>query len=230
MISIKNLSYSYGQKLVLDDINLELSNNSVIGLLGPNGSGKTTLLKILAGLLQDFDGSISIDGEPLNYKDKSKVSFVAETAVLNNWWKIENAMKFHSDFFKDFSEEKAKDMLNFFNIDAHRKFKSLSKGEKQKVNIALTLSRNAEIYLLDEPLGGIDPSARQIILENIIRNYNENSTLILSTHLIADVETVLDKAIFLKDQEVIVNDSVDSIRESQSMSLDDYFKTVYLQK
>ncbi len=227
MISINNLSKSYGSNLVLDNINFKVYKNNIVGLLGPNGSGKTTLLKILAGLLQDFEGEVLLENEALDYSAKAKISFVAETAVLNSWWKISNAIKFYRDFFEDFDEEKAKNMLDFFKINVNSQFKSLSKGEKQKANIALTLSRKAEVYLLDEPLGGIDPAARGIILENIIRNYNKNSVLILSTHLISDVEPVLDRAIFLKDKRVLVDDEVDHIRETHSMSLNDYFRKVY---
>ncbi len=227
MLKINSLNKSYGSKLVLDNINLELRANSIVGLLGPNGSGKTTLIKIIAGLIQDYTGEIYIDGEALNYTSKAKISYLPEQQTLNEWWKIGTALKFYSDFFDNFDVEKFKNMIAMFKLDETMKVKQLSKGMKEKLNLALALSKQADIYLLDEPLGGVDPAARSVILENIIQNYNQNSLLILSTHLITDIEPVLDRAVFLKDKKILLNEDTDALRSAHGMSVDAFFRQTY---
>ncbi len=227
MLKIESLKKSYGSKLVLDDINLELKSNSIVGLLGPNGSGKTTLIKIIAGLIQDYSGKIYVDDKLIDYTTKSKISYLPEQQMLNEWWTIETALAFYKDFFDNFDENKFEDMISLFKLDKKMKVKNLSKGMKEKVNLALALSKQADIYLLDEPLGGVDPAARSVILENIIQNYNKNSLLILSTHLITDIEPVLDRAVFLKDNKVLLNQDTDTLRSEQSMSVDEFFRKTY---
>ncbi len=227
MLKIEALKKSYGSKLVLDDINLELRSNSIVGLLGPNGSGKTTLIKIISGLIQDYSGKIYIDDKLIDYTTKSNISYLPEQQTLNEWWTIDTACKFYKDFFANFDEKKFENMISLFKLDKKMKVKNLSKGMKEKVNLALALSKQADIYLLDEPLGGVDPAARSLILENIIQNYNKNSLLILSTHLITDIEPVLDRAVFLKDKKILLNQDTDTIRSEQSMSVDEFFRKTY---
>ncbi len=227
MLKIDSLNKSYGSKLILDNINLELRANSIVGLLGPNGSGKTTLIKIIAGLIQDYTGDIYVDGEALNYTSKAKISYLPEQQTLNEWWKISTAVKFYSDFFDNFDVKKFKNMIEMFKLDEKMKVKQLSKGMKEKLNLALALSKQADIYLLDEPLGGVDPAARSVILENIIQNYNQNSLLILSTHLITDIEPVLDRAVFLKDKKILLNEDTDTLRSEHGMSVDAFFRQTY---
>ncbi len=227
MLKIEGLKKSYGSNLVLDDISLELKSNNIVGLLGPNGSGKTTLIKIIAGLIQDYDGSVFVGGEPISYKTKSKISYLPEQQILNEWWRISTAVKFYSDFFDNFDVDKFYSMMKLFNLDVNMKIKNLSKGMKEKVNLGLALCKQADIYLLDEPLGGVDPAARSTILENIIQNYNKSSLLILSTHLITDIEPVLDRAVFIKDKKVLLNEDTDVIRSKNSMSVDEFFRETY---
>ncbi len=227
MLKIESLNKSYGSNLVLDNINLDLRANSIVGLLGPNGSGKTTLIKIIAGLIQDYTGNVYLDNQPLDYTCKAKISYLPEQQILNEWWTIGTALKFYRDFFDNFDVDKFNDMLDMFKLDKKMKIKRLSKGMKEKVNLALALSKQADIYLLDEPLGGVDPAARSVILENIIRNYNKNSLLILSTHLISDIEPVLDRAVFIKDKKILLNRDTDVIRSEQAMSVDDFFRKTY---
>ncbi len=227
MLRIESLSKSYGSKLVLDGIELELESNSIVGLLGPNGSGKTTLIKIISGLIQDYKGEVYVGGKLIDHTTKAKISYLPEQQTLNEWWTIETALKFYRDFFENFDVEKFESMIKDFNLEKNMKIKHLSKGMKEKVNLALALSKQADIYLLDEPLGGVDPAARSLILENIISNYNKNSLLILSTHLITDIEPILDRAIFIKDKKILLNEETDTIRYEQSMSVDEFFRKTY---
>ncbi len=227
MLKIESLNKAYGSKLVLDGLNLELKANNIVGLLGPNGSGKTTLLKIIAGLIQDYSGSIYIDDRPIDHTSKAKISFLPEQQTLNEWWTIGTALKFYSDFFENFDVAKFNGMIKLFQLEPKMKIKQLSKGMKEKVNLALALSKQAKIYLLDEPLGGVDPAARSVILENIIQNYNKDALLILSTHQISDIEPVLDRAVFIKDKQILLNQACDDLRAEQSMSVDAFFRKTY---
>ncbi len=227
MLKIESLTKRYGSALVLGNLNLELQANNIVGLLGPNGSGKTTLLKIIAGLIQDYAGQIYVDNATLDYKSKAKISFLPEQQTLNEWWTIGTALKFYRDFFDNFDVDKFNNMIAMFDLEAKMKIKQLSKGMKEKLNLALALSKQADIYLLDEPLGGVDPAARSIILENIIQNYNQNALLILSTHLISDIEPVLDRAVFIKDKKILLNQECDVLRREQMMSVDAFFRKTY---
>ncbi len=227
MLKIESLSKQYGSNLVLDQLNLELQANNIVGLLGPNGSGKTTLLKIIAGLIQDYSGTVAVAGAPLDYQSKAKISFLPEQQMLNEWWTIQTAIKFYNDFFDNFDVAKFEDMMRLFQLKPTMRVKHLSKGMKEKVNLALALSKQADLYLLDEPLGGVDPAARSIILENIIQNYNQDALLILSTHLISDIEPVLDRAVFIKDKQILLNRSCDDLRAEQAMSVDAFFRKTY---
>ncbi len=188
LLEIENLNKFYGKKQALKDINLKADMGEIIGLYGPNGSGKTTLLKLILGLLKPSYGNIKINGENISMKSKEMVSFLPDKNILPNWMKVKDAKDFYKDFFMGFNEDKFLDLLKFFRIEENRKIKELSRGENEKVLLSLCLAREAKIYLLDEPLSGIDPSTRDKIIKSIIRNYKENSLMIISTHLVREIE------------------------------------------
>ena len=197
VLECKNLSKSYGSKRALEDISLQLRSGRIVGLLGPNGSGKTTLIKLAEGLLQPTSGEILIDGEKPGAESKSKIAYLPDREYLPDYMTVEQLLKFYSDFFKDFDTVRAEDMLQSLNINKSQRLKRLSKGTKEKVQLILTMSRDAKIYILDEPIAGVDPAARDYILKTIISNYCPDSLVIICTHLIADIESVLDEVVFL---------------------------------
>ena len=198
LLECKNLCKSYGDKIALNNVNLNIERGKIIGLLGPNGSGKTTLIKILSGILTASSGEVLISEKPIGTETKKIVSYLPERTYLSEWMTVKQAVNFFKDFYADFSEETAYDMLEKLNIKPGDSLKTMSKGTKEKVQLILVMSRNAELYLLDEPIGGVDPAARDYILKTILTNYNENASVIISTHLISDVEHILDEVIFLK--------------------------------
>ena len=220
-IEIKSLSKNYKSHKVIENMNVTFPGGKIIGILGPNGSGKSTLIKILAGVLQPNTGQILIDGEPVGVKSKAMVSY------LNPSKKVSDIIAFFKDFYADFSPERANVMLEKFGVDPQAKIKSLSKGMREKVQIVLVMSRNAKLYLLDEPMGGVDPAARDYILRTIIENYNEDSTILITTHLISDIEKVLDDVVFIRDGGIFLNDSVDNIRTNYKKSVDELFREVF---
>ena len=227
VLNCQNLVKAYGKKVALEGISLDVPENRIVGLLGPNGSGKTTLLKIAAGLLIPTHGGILIDGKAPGKETKSVLSFLPERTYLNSWMKVTNILEFFNDFYSDFDMNKAIEMLSRLNINPDDKLKTMSKGTKEKVQLILVMSRNAKLYLLDEPIGGVDPAARDYILDTIISNYRENSTIIISTHLIGDVEKVLDDFVFLKDGEITMCDSVKAAVEREGKSIDELFREVF---
>lgn len=227
ILECKNLRKQYGKLTALNGIDLSLPEGKIIGLLGPNGSGKTTLIKLISGLLVPTTGEISIGGFAPGIESKKIISYLPERNYLNDYMTVNQLIGFFSDFYPDFDKAKAVDMLARLNIDSTRKIKNLSKGTKEKVQLIMVMSRNAKLYILDEPIGGVDPAARDYILETIISNYNENSTVLISTHLIADIETVLDEFVFIKDGDVIMQSSVDEIREEQGKSVDALFREAF---
>ena len=227
ILECKNLRKQYGKLTALNGIDLSLPEGKIIGLLGPNGSGKTTLIKLVSGLLVPTTGEISIGGFAPGIESKKIISYLPERNYLNDYMTVNQLIGFFSDFYPDFDKDKAIDMLARLNIDSARKIKNLSKGTKEKVQLIMVMSRNAKLYILDEPIGGVDPAARDYILETIISNYNENSTVLISTHLIADIETVLDEFVFIKDGDVIMQSSVDEIREEQGKSVDALFREAF---
>lgn len=227
ILECTNLTKSFGSKLALADINLKLEKGRIIGLLGPNASGKTTLIKLLNDLLTPTKGEIRISGMTPGIKTKKIVSYLPEKTYLNDWMRVHQIIELFSDFYEDFKPEKAYDMLKRLNISATDKLKTMSKGTKEKVQLILVMSREAELYLLDEPIGGVDPAARDYILETIISNYNEDSTIIISTHLISDIEKVLDHVIFINNGQVVLESSVDEIRDEKGKSVEALFKEVF---
>lgn len=224
IMECKNLCKSYAGTAALKSLNIKVMRGRIVGLLGPNGSGKTTLIKIANGLLQPTSGEIIISGSPVGVKSKAAVSYLPDCVSLPQWMKIRELIKFYAGFYKDFNTDKAHLMLGNLGLDEDKRFKTLSKGNKEKVQLILTMSREAELYLLDEPLGGVDPATRDYILNTIISNYSENSAVVISTHLIADVEKVLDEVFFIKDGQIILNDMVDNIRDVRGKSVDALFR------
>ena len=223
----EGLSKDYGQIRALDRIDLRLEEGKIIGLLGPNGSGKTTLIKMASRLLVPSEGSITICGEVPSEKSKAIVSYLPDRNFLPDWMNSNDLIALYEDFFADFSKERAIEMLGSLNIDMTMPLKKMSKGTKEKVQLIMTMSRQAKLYLLDEPIAGVDPAARDYILRTIISNYDENATVLISTHLIADVENVLDEAIFLRQGKIVLHESVDELKESTGKSVDEYFREVF---
>lgn len=226
ILECKGLTKSFGGKKALSDVNLTIGKGRIVGLLGPNGSGKTTLIKLANALLTPSTGEIRISGMTPGVNTKKIVSYLPERNYLNDWMRVRDIIGLFKDFYEDFKPEKAYDMLKRLNIDANDRLKTLSKGTKEKVQLILVMSREAELYLLDEPIGGVDPAARDYILETIISNYNPEATIIISTHLIADIEKVLDHVIFIREGHVVLSSSVDDIRE-KGKSVDGLFREVF---
>ncbi len=227
VLECKDLVKYFGSTKALDRVNLNITQGRIVGLLGPNGSGKSTFIKICNDLLTATAGEILIGGLRPGVETKKFVSFLPEKNYLNDWMKVSQIVAFFKDFYSDFDSGKAFDMLNRLNIDPNSRLKTLSKGTKEKVQLVLVMSREARLYLLDEPIGGVDPAARDYILDTILRNYNENATVILSTHLISDIETILDDIIFLKEGQVVLTKTVDEIRDESGKSVDALFREVF---
>ena len=227
ILECNELLKDYGSGAAINRINLRLERGKIIGLLGENGSGKTTLLKLANGLLSPTSGSISIAGQSPGVQSKRIVSYLPEKTYLNNWMKVKDLVAFFGDFYENFSRAKALDMLESLGIALDAKLSALSKGNKEKVQLILVMAREAELYLLDEPIGGVDPAARDYILNTIVKNYSSNATILLSTHLIQDVERIFDEVIFIKQGQIILQNSVDQIREEKGCSIDALFREVY---
>ena len=227
VLEIKGISKSYGKKEALNNINLSIERGKIIGLLGPNGSGKTTLIKLINGLLTPNEGEITVDGNRIGNESRLAVSYLPDKTYLPDWMKVSDIFKMFTDFYGNFEIEKARDMLGRLNISEGERLKALSKGNKEKVQLILVMSRNAKLYLLDEPIGGVDPAARDYILNTIITTYNPDASVIISTHLISDIEKVLDEAIFIYSGQIVLHDTVDNIRENMGKSVDGYFREVF---
>ena len=227
IVQISGLNKSYGYKQIIKDMNLNLEGGKIIGLLGPNGSGKSTLIKILGGVLKPDSGNVTIDGKQIGIDTKRIVSYLPERTYLSPSMKVREAISMFADFYEDFRTERAEEMLNRLNINLNDRIKSLSKGTREKVQLVLVMSRDALVYLLDEPMGGVDPAAREYILKTILSNYNENACVIISTHLFSDVEKVLDQVLFIQNGNVILNSTVDEIRDEKKESVDALFREVF---
>ena len=223
----RELSKTFGAKRALDNVEITLQPGRIVGLLGPNGSGKTTLIKLANGLLTPTFGQILIDGQAPGVKSKKIVSYLPERSCLSDWMKVDDLLDFFSDFYADFRRDTAREMLSRLSIDPRQTFRNLSKGTREKVQLIMVMSRQARLYLLDEPIGGVDPATRDYILHTIINNYNEDAAVLISTHLIADVEQILDDVIFLQDGRVVLQAPVDDIRENQGKSIDALFREVF---
>ena len=213
--------------LALNNVDLTVPKGRIVGLLGPNGSGKSTLIKLANGLLTPTQGTILVDGKEPGIETKKIVSYLPERTYLTEWMTVQDMLDLFNDFYADFNIAKARDMLARLNIQTKARIKTMSKGTKEKVQLILVMGREAQLYLLDEPIGGVDPAARDYILNTIIANYNENATVLISTHLISDVEQILDDVIFINQGSVVLTSSVDDIREKQDKSVDALFREVF---
>ena len=227
ILECRGLAKSFGGIRALDNVELALQPGRIVGLLGPNGSGKTTLIKLANGLLTPTSGQILIVGQAPGVESKKIVSYLPERSCLGDWMKVSDLLDFFSDFYADFRRDTAQEMLSRLSIDPRQTFGHLSKGTREKVQLIMVMSRQAKLYLLDEPIGGVDPATRDYILHTIISNYNEDATVLISTHLIADVEQVLDEVIFLQNGRILLQSAVDDIRENQGKSIDALFREVF---
>lgn len=227
ILECRGLSKYFGQIPALHDMNISLPAGKIIGLLGPNGSGKTTLIKLACGLLTPTEGEITVCGYKPGIESKARVSYLPERTYLPDWMTVIECMEYFRDFYADFDMERATSMLQSLQVPAQARMKTLSKGTKEKVQLVLVMSRRARLYLLDEPIGGVDPAARDYILGTILKNYSEDSTVLISTHLIGDVEKILDEFIFIQNGQLVSYASTDSLREDLGKSIDQYFREVF---
>lgn len=224
IVDLKNVYKSYGKKEVIKNMNLSIPKGKIVGLLGPNGSGKSTMIKLINGLLQPDKGTVEINGINPSIETKKIVSYLPERTYLNDWMKVKDILTFFYDFYEDFDVQKANEMIRSLKIDKNEKLKTMSKGTKEKVQLILVMSRKADLYILDEPIGGVDPAARSYILKTILANYNEESTLLIATHLISEIENICDDIIFISDGEIVLQGNVDEIREEKEKSIDTLFR------
>ena len=224
LLQIQNVSKFYGSKKVLSDVNLNLKSGKIIGLLGPNGSGKTTLIKILNGLLKEYEGNITIDGKEIGVHSKEIISYLPDEPYFENWMTTTDALNLFKDMYKDFDYEKATSLMSRMNLEKGVKIKELSKGMKEKFQLALVMSRKAKLYILDEPIGGVDPAARDFILDVILNNYEQDATILLSTHLISDIEKIFDEVIFLKNGSIVLHEDSEELRMQRQLSIDEIFR------
>lgn len=226
IIQIRDMSKSYGKVKVLQNISLDLKRGQIIGLLGPNGCGKTSLLKIITGLINDYSGEVLINGLKPGPETKSFIAYLPERTYLADWMKPEDAINYFADFYKDFDKEKANAMIQQFKLPTKQKIKTMSKGQQEKLQLILVMSRNAKLYVLDEPLGGVDPASRSYILDVIMENYSKDATVIMSTHLIHDVERAFDHVLMIGDGRVLVDCDTNKIVED-GKTVEDLFKEVF---
>ena len=227
LIEIKNLTKSYGKKTVLKDINLKITKGKIVGLLGKNGAGKTTLIKLINDLLTPTAGEILINGNKIGVETKKIISYLPERTYLNTQMKVSEAIEYFSDFYDNFDAKKAKKLLKDLDLDINEKLSKMSKGMQEKVSLVLVMSRNADLYILDEPLGGVDPATRDYILDTILSNFNESASVIISTHLISDIERILDEVIFIDKGKMILQSDADKLRNKEKASIDEIFRRMF---
>lgn len=227
ILACYNLTKKYGNMTALNHVDLKIESGKIIGLLGPNGSGKTTFIKLLNGLLTPTEGRIIIDGNEPGVETKKVVAYLPDNSFLNSWMTVRQIVELYKDFYADFRPDVAYEMLSRLNIEPSHKLKALSKGNKEKVCLILVMSRNAKLYVLDEPIAGVDPATRDYIVSTIINNYNPEASVIISTHLISDIEQVLDEVIFINQGNIVLQKSVDAIREENGKSVDELFREVF---
>ncbi|MDR4900838.1 ABC transporter ATP-binding protein [Bacillus mycoides] len=227
LLKIENLWKRYGLKVVIRELNIEITEGKIVGLVGDNGSGKTTLLKMIAGLQHPSEGSIVINGKKVGLETKEIVSFMSDKPVFDDWMTVKDSLFFYRDFYKDFDIQKAVDTIAEFKIPLEERITALSKGMVEKLQIILTFSRKAKLYVLDEPLGGIDLVSREHVLNLILQFYREDCTILISTHLINEVENIFDEVIFLKDGEIVLYENVEELRFQRGKAITDVFKEVF---
>lgn len=227
IVVINNLTKRFSQITALDNFSIKLPKGKVIGMLGPNGSGKTTLIKILTNLSMRYEGEVLINGQKPGIETKKIVSYLPDCNFLSDSWTINNAIEYFVDFFADFDEQKARNLIAQLGINFNQKIKTLSKGTKEKVHLVLVLSRNAELYIFDEPIAGVDPAARDLIFKLILENYNKNGTILMATHLILEAEAIFDYAFFINNGRLALYDSVENIKNKTGKTLDQLFREIY---
>lgn len=227
LLKLENVTKAYASKTALDNVSLTIPEGKIVGLLGPNGSGKSTMIKLINGLLEPTSGSIQIKNMIPSTETKKIISYLPERTYLNSWMKVQDLLNFFSDFYTDFDYNRALEMLSNLKIDLKSRLKTLSKGTKEKVQLILVMSRKADLYILDEPIGGVDPASRDYILKTIIKNYSETSSILIATHLIQEIEQICDEVIFLSEGHIVLSGNVDEIREEKGKSIDNLFREVF---
>ena len=226
-LEINNLNKSFDNKEILKDINLSIQSGKIIGLLGKNGVGKTTLIKLINDLLTPTSGDILIKGQKIGVETKKVISYLPERTYLNKQMKVSEVISYFEDFYDNFDSEKAKKLLKDLDLDINQKLAKMSKGMQEKVQLVLVMSRNADLYVLDEPLGGVDPATRDYILDTILSNFNENASVIISTHLISDIEKILDEVIFIDKGQIVLQSDADKLRTKENASIDEIFRRMF---
>ena len=227
LLEIKNLNKSYDNKEVLKNINLNISSGKIVGLLGKNGAGKTTLIKLINDLLVPTSGEILVNGNRIGVDSKKVISYLPEKTYLNKQMKVSEVIDYFKDFYDDFDEIKSKKLLKDLDLNIDFKLSKMSKGMQEKVQLVLVMSRNADLYILDEPLGGVDPATRDYILDTILSSFNENASIIISTHLISDIERILDEVIFIDKGKIILQSDADKLRNKEGYSIDEIFRRMF---
>ena len=227
LLEIKNLNKSFDNKEILKDINLSVSGGKIIGLLGKNGAGKTTLIKLINDLLTPTSGEILINGKKVGVESKKIVSYLPERTYLNKQMKVSEVMKYFKDFYSDFDYDKAEKLLKDLDLDINKPLSKMSKGMQEKVQLVLVMSRKAKLYILDEPLGGVDPATRDYILDTILSNFNENASVIISTHLISDIERILDEVVFIDKGKIVLQSEADKLRNKEKSSIDEICRRTF---
>lgn len=227
LVSIKDVNKVFDKKTVLKDVNLDIPSGKIIGLLGKNGAGKTTLIKLINDLLTPDSGEILVNGNKIGVESKKVISYLPERTYLNKQMKVSEVIDYFCDFYDNFDAEKAKKLLKDLDLDINQKLSKMSKGMQEKVQLVLVMSRNADLYILDEPLGGVDPATRDYILDTILSNFNEGASVIISTHLISDIERILDEVIFIDKGKIILQDEADKLRKKEKASIDEVFRRMF---
>ncbi|SFE55025.1 ABC transporter ATP-binding protein [Peptostreptococcus sp. D1] len=227
LLKVKNIYKSYGSNEVLKGLDLELDEGKIVGLLGPNASGKSTLIKLINGLLKPDDGAIEIAGVAPSVESKKVVSYLPERTYINDWMKVKDMIDMFSDFYDDFDAEKAQKLFDDLDISLDSKIKTLSKGSKEKVQLVLVMSRHAKLYILDEPIAGVDPAARSYIIKTILNSFPEGATLVIVTHLISDIEGICDEVAFINEGKIVLHEDTDTIRNEKGVSVDALFREVF---
>jgi len=227
LLECKNLSKQFNDKKILDNINLSISKGKIIGLLGKNGAGKTTLIKLINDLLTPTSGKILVNGKEIGVESKKIISYLPERTYLDKGMKIKDVLKYFKEFYDDFNITKAEKLLKDLNLDINGKITKMSKGMQEKLQLVLVMSRNASLYILDEPLGGVDPATRDYILDTILTNFNEDATILISTHLISDIERILDEVIFIDNGKIVLTSTTDELRTKENSSIDEIFRRYF---
>lgn len=227
ILEVKNLTKSYGAVTALKNVSMAVPEGKIVGLLGPNGSGKTTMIKLINGLLHGYDGELKIDGEAPGIRSKELVAYLPDRDVLPPWMRVGTTIRMYADYYKNFDAERAREMLKSLNVSDRMYVRQLSKGMREKLQLTLTMSRRARLYVLDEPIAGVDPAAREVILSTILQNFGEGSSILMSTHIISDVEQIFDRVVFLREGDIVIDEEAETLRTREGKSLDGIFREVF---